>query len=93
MRPSIVGRADDLLVLRRDDSNVLGGPRAASFPRGDAEYEAVVEIETARLIRGELPPRAKALTLEWSNLHREELLANWELCARNQPPNRIRPLD
>jgi hypothetical protein len=58
-----------------------------------AGHEAVIAIETATVIRGVLPARAKALTLEWSILHREELLANWELCARNQTPKRIRPLD
>jgi hypothetical protein len=37
------------------------------------EYEALVEIETLAVLRGELPRRAMALVLEWAALHREEL--------------------
>lgn len=41
-------------------------------------HRAVIEIQTLTLLRGELPPRVRALVLEWGDLHREELLANWE---------------
>jgi hypothetical protein len=58
-----------------------------------AECEAVVEIQTLRIIRGSLPRRAVALTLEWASLHREELLEDWELCARKEKPKRIPPLE
>jgi hypothetical protein len=58
-----------------------------------AGHEAVVDIASGRVLRGALPPRAQALTLEWSALHREELMANWERCAKNQAPTRIQPLD
>lgn len=58
-----------------------------------AEHEALVEIGTLRIIRGSLPARAAALTLDWAALHRVELLEDWELCATNQAPKRIAPLD
>ena len=58
-----------------------------------AEYEALIDIQVLRLMRGFLPARAVALTLEWATLHREELLNDWELCATNQVPTKIAPLE
>ncbi|SPF40456.1 hypothetical protein SBA4_2510030 [Candidatus Sulfopaludibacter sp. SbA4] len=42
------------------------------------EYEALIEIETLSILRGDLPRRAMALVLEWAALHRQELRADWE---------------
>jgi hypothetical protein len=58
-----------------------------------AEHEALVDIRTLRIIRGDLPRRAMALTLEWAGVHRDELLKDWELCATNRAPNKIAPLE
>lgn len=47
-----------------------------------AEYagsEALIEIESLELYRGELPRRALALVLEWAVLHRQELRENWRM--------------
>jgi len=57
-----------------------------------AEFEAVIDIRTFEVIRGELPSRAMALVLEWAQQHRIDLLEDWELCVANQTPNGIRPL-
>lgn len=57
------------------------------------EHEALVEIQTFRVIRGSLPRRVLGLTLEWAAMHREELLADWQLCENRQPPKKIPPLD
>ena len=43
----------------------------AHFHAEYGEYEALVEIETLAILRGELPRRAMALVLEWSALHRQ----------------------
>lgn len=45
------------------------------------EFEALMEIGTLSVLRGELPRRALALVLEWANLHRYELRTAW-LAAR-----------
>lgn len=58
-----------------------------------AEHEALIDIRTLHLIEGTLPKRALALVLEWAQEHRVELMKDWELCARNQPPKKIRPLN
>lgn len=57
-----------------------------------AEFEALIDIQTFGVIRGELPNRAMALVLEWAQQHRDELMKDWQLCIRNQTPTNIRPL-
>ncbi len=56
------------------------------------EYEISVEIETAT-IHGHFPARALKLVLEWTNLHKPELLENWQLARLGQPLKRIAPLE
>jgi len=38
------------------------------------DFEALVDIRTLEIIRGGLPGRALALTQEWADLHRQELM-------------------
>jgi len=57
-----------------------------------AEHEAVIDIRAFEVVEGGLPRRAMALTLEWAQEHRDELVEDWELCNRNQPPKKIQPL-
>ncbi len=56
------------------------------------EHEISVEIETAA-IHGNFPARALKLVLEWANLHKAELLENWQLARQGQPLKRIVPLE
>lgn len=61
-----------------------------------AEYgddEAIYEIETLATLRGELPRRANMMVVEWALQHRDELRRNWDSARRQQPLNRIEPLD
>lgn len=51
-----------------------------------------VEIDTL-IVRGEIPPRAQALVLEWASRHRAELRENWDLVSLGQPLRRIAPLE
>ena len=57
-----------------------------------AEFEALIDIQTFEVIRGDLPRRAMALVLEWAQQHRDELRRDWELCVQNQLPTNILPL-
>lgn len=57
-----------------------------------AEYEVLINIKTLEVVRGKMPNRALALILEWANEHRDELLEDWELCIKGQPPKKISPL-
>jgi hypothetical protein len=56
------------------------------------ESQATVDIERLCVIEGALPRRALELVLDWAELHQAELLENWRLCRRKQPPRRIAPL-
>ena len=56
------------------------------------EHEAIVDIETASVIDGQLPRRAEALVTEWATLHRDELRRDWELARVGQPLTLIPPL-
>ena len=57
-----------------------------------AEDEALIDIRTLDVIEGQLPRRAMSLVREWARDHQTELLEDWELCSRNQMPNKINPL-
>lgn len=65
-------------------------PRHFHAVHGD--NEVALDIRTLNVIRGALPARALALTLEWAALHQPELLEDWDLCATKQTPKRIPPL-
>src|ERR1017187_10085732 len=65
----------------------------AHFHAEYGEYEALVEIDTLSILRGELPRRAMALVLEWAALHRQELRADWERARGGTPLESIAPLD
>ncbi|MEY3881190.1 MAG: hypothetical protein RIQ94_1986 [Pseudomonadota bacterium] len=55
-------------------------------------YKASIAIEDTRLLAGELPPRQLRMVQVWVDLHREELLADWELATEGVEPFRIDPL-
>jgi len=57
------------------------------------EFQAEIEIQTLRVIEGDLPKRAKAMVLEWAEEHREELMKNWELARKMNEMNQIKPLE
>jgi hypothetical protein len=57
------------------------------------EYEALIHINTLEIIKGDLPKRVLALTIEWAILHRNELRDDWELAVLHKPLNKIEPLE
>jgi hypothetical protein len=57
-----------------------------------AEHEAMIGISPLQVLEGNLPPRALALVIEWTALHRAELLDNWNRLRRLQSPAQIAPL-
>ena len=48
-------------------------------------------LEWKPIVHGNFPARALRHVLEWSALHRQELLDNWELARHGKPLNRITP--
>lgn len=57
------------------------------------EHRIEIEVETLRILAGELPPRALGLLLEWAARHRAELREDWELARRHAELKRIPPLE
>jgi Domain of unknown function (DUF4160) len=55
-------------------------------------FEVTVEIASGR-VNGDFPKRALAHVLEWSTLHRQELLDTWALARASRPLPRIAPLE
>jgi len=62
----------------------------AHFHAAYGEHEISVELESGTI---EFPPRALRLVLEWANLHKQELIENWQLARQGQPLKRIAPLE
>ncbi len=64
-------------------------------PHFHARYgreKVVIEIESLRILEGNISPRALGLVIEWAAQHKDELLKNWNLAKNNQNPKKIDPL-
>jgi hypothetical protein len=55
--------------------------------------EALIAIESGTVIEGGLSRRALNLALDWCELHRGELMANWQLAQQHRPLSDIHPLE
>ncbi len=55
------------------------------------EYKCIVNLND-EVINGTMPKRALKLIFEWLDIHKEELLVNWEKCLNNIEPDAIKPL-
>jgi len=55
-------------------------------------FTATVDIQECRILAGELPARQTRLVLAWTDLHKEELMADWTLAASGELPFQIEPL-
>jgi hypothetical protein len=56
------------------------------------EFEASIGIEDGELLAGDLPRKQLRLIQAWIELHRDELMANWELAINGETPYKIAPL-
>lgn len=65
----------------------------AHFHASYGSDEALIEIETLAVYRGELPRRALALVLEWAAMHRAELKDAWRAARAGVPIEAIEPLE
>ncbi|MCD4747262.1 MAG: DUF4160 domain-containing protein [Bacteroidales bacterium] len=55
------------------------------------DYDATINIKDG-IVEGKMPRRALKLVFEWLDLHKEELIENWELSHNEKPLNKIEPL-
>ena len=54
-------------------------------------YKAEITIEDG-IITGTLPRRALNLVYEWLDLHKDELMNNWNKLVNFEKPDKIEPL-
>lgn len=54
--------------------------------------KAIVDITTCEFMEGHLPAKQAKLVLAWAELHKDELLADWELASNGELPFKIEPL-
>jgi hypothetical protein len=64
----------------------------AHFHATYGDYEITVAIESG-VVSGHFPQRALRHVLEWLDLHKTELLENWELARQREALKRIAPLE
>lgn len=65
-------------------------------PHIHAEYQgqhAQYSIETGEILSGSLAPSKHKLVVAWIEIHRDDLLADWELAVNGQHPIAIKGLE
>ncbi|WP_281693222.1 DUF4160 domain-containing protein [Agathobaculum desmolans] len=81
--------------------SVFGGIKITMFysdhnpPHFHAEYaghKALIDIQRGYVIQGALPARQLKYVLAWGEMHKDELMQNWELAKAAAPLNKIVPL-
>ena len=67
-----------------------------NVPHIHAEYQgqvAVYAIENGSVLAGKIPKKQHKLVVAWIEIHKEELLADWQLAVNGNKPFPIRGLD
>ena len=57
-----------------------------------AEYQITVDIQSG-VVHGNFPKRALRLVLEWLDLHKDEILEDWDLIQNGHSAKKIAPLE
>jgi len=56
------------------------------------EYQITVDIKTG-VVHGDFPKRALRFVLEWLDIHKDELLEDWQRAEQRRPLLKIDPLE
>jgi hypothetical protein len=65
------------------------------LPHIHAKYqndEAVYSISDGAKLEGEIPPSKEKFVDAWIEIHREELMADWDIAVNGNPVFKIEPL-
>ena len=76
------------IVIRMYNNNEHNPPHFHAQYQG---HKAVFDMD-GNLTDGEMPKAQIKLIAAWAEIHREELLANWELAMQEEPLYKIEPL-
>ncbi len=69
--------------------------RRHHLPHIHARYqgeEASIAIEGGAVLDGSIPKKQLKLVQAWIEIHKEELMLNWDLAVQGEEPFRIPPL-
>ena len=87
-----VGCHDDTIrkptAVRMYNNGEHNPPHFHAYYQGS---QATFDME-GNLIEGEMPNSKKKLISAWAEIHKDELIANWELAMNEEPLYRIEPL-
>ncbi len=86
--------ANDFNVFRNNNKDVLC-PKEHNPPHVHAYYQdskATIRIQDSEILEGQLSSRQLWLIQAWIEIHRDELLADWELWQNGEKPFQIEPL-
>jgi len=56
------------------------------------ENEVIVSIPDGAILEGQIPNSKMKLLQAWIELHKDELVADWELAVSGEQPYKIEPL-
>ncbi len=76
------------IVIRMYNNGEHNPPHFHAFYQG---YKATFNMD-GELTKGEMPQKQLKLIAAWTELHREELLANWDFAINGEPLYKIEPL-
>jgi len=55
-------------------------------------FKAIIDINSCEIINSDMPSKQNKMILAWAELHKDELLANWELASKGETIFQIEPL-
>jgi hypothetical protein len=76
------------IVIRMYNNGEHNPPHFHAFYQ---DYKATFDMD-GELVKGEMPKKQMKLISAWAELHKEELLANWEFAMNEEPLYKIDPL-
>ena len=71
------------------------GNKQHKLPHIHVKYqndEVIVSIPDGEVLEGKIPASKMKLLQAWIELHKDELVADWELAVSGQQPYKIEPL-
>lgn len=70
---------------------MVGASRSQPLVTG-IDDEVVVAVPEGEVLEGSLPRGKVKMLLAWVEIHRDDLMADWELAVSGQQPFKIKPL-
>ena len=56
------------------------------------DAKAVVDLNSCEITEGDFPRKQAKMLLAWTEIHHEELMADWNLASKGELPFKIEPL-